>query len=61
MTEIFAEASNVSKRLTHEPDFAEMLAANLGAAASRLVVHALDGVHLQIPKAEVVGLVDESG
>ena len=61
MTEIFAEARNVSKRFTHEPDFAEKLAAKLGATAPRLVVHALDGVDLQVRKGEVVGLVGESG
>lgn len=61
MTEIFAEARNVSKRFTHEPDFAEKLATKFGAMSAQRVVHALDGVDLQIHKGEVVGLVGESG
>lgn len=61
MSEFFVEARNVSKRFTNEPDFAEKLAEKLGAKSSRRVVHALDGVDLQIRKGEVVGLVGESG
>jgi len=61
MSEFFAEARNVSKRFTNEPDFAEKIAQKLGAKSSRRVVHALDGVDLQIRKGEVVGLVGESG
>jgi len=61
MTEVFAEARNVSKRFAHEPDFAEKLASKLGSASTRRVVHALDGVDLQVRKGEVVGLVGESG
>lgn len=61
MSEIFAEAKNVSKRFFTEPDFAEKIAAKLGAQAKPHIVHALDGVDLQIRKGEVVGLVGESG
>ncbi|PRA52422.1 peptide ABC transporter ATP-binding protein [Ochrobactrum sp. MYb68] len=61
MSEFFVEARNVSKRFTNEPDFAEKLAQKLGAKSSRRIVHALDGVDLQIRKGEVVGLVGESG
>lgn len=61
MNEIFAEVRNVSKRFTHEPDFAERVASRLGAVSTRKVVHALDGVDLVVRKGEVVGLVGESG
>lgn len=61
MTVPFAEAVNVSKRFSTEPDFAERIAARLGAANPRRTVHALDGVNLSIAKGEVVGLVGESG
>ncbi|WP_374832607.1 ABC transporter ATP-binding protein [Paenochrobactrum pullorum] len=61
MSEIFAEAKNVSKRFFTEPDFAEKIAAKLGVQSEPRVVHALDGVDLQICKGEVVGLVGESG
>lgn len=61
MSEVFAEARNVSKRFFTEPDFAEKIAAKLGAQSEPRVVHALDGVDLQIHKGEVVGLVGESG
>lgn len=61
MTEYFAEARNVSKRFSSEPDLAEKIAAKFGAKSSRITVHALDGVDLKIRKGEVVGLVGESG
>ena len=61
MTEIFAEAVNVSKRFAHVPDLAERIAMRLGAPDTRRTVHALDGVSLSIRKGEVVGLVGESG
>uniref|UniRef100_UPI003F6EC9BD ATP-binding cassette domain-containing protein n=1 Tax=Roseinatronobacter sp. TaxID=1945755 RepID=UPI003F6EC9BD len=61
MTEVFAEARDVSKRFSNEPDLAERIAMKLGAADNRRTVHALDGVSLAIAKGEVVGLVGESG
>lgn len=61
MTEYFAEARNVSKRFSSEPDLVEKIAAKFGAKTSRATVHALDGVDLKIRKGEVVGLVGESG
>ena len=61
MSEYIAEARNVSKRFSTEPDFAEKLASMLGAKSVRRVVHALDGVDLKIRRGEVVGLVGESG
>jgi oligopeptide/dipeptide ABC transporter ATP-binding protein len=61
MTDIFAEVRNVSKRFSAKPDFAEKLAIKLGAASTPPVVHALDGVDLQVRRGEVVGLVGESG
>jgi oligopeptide/dipeptide ABC transporter ATP-binding protein len=61
MTDVFAEVRNVSKRFSSRPDFAERIAIRLGAAAQPPVVHALDGVDLQVRRGEVVGLVGESG
>jgi oligopeptide/dipeptide ABC transporter ATP-binding protein len=61
MSDNIAEARNISKRFTHKPDFAEKMAAKLGAASTPTVVHALDGVDLTVRRGEVVGLVGESG
>ena len=61
MSKVFAEVVGVSKRFVTKPDFAEAIAARLGAKAVDRTVHALDGVNLTIEKGEVVGLVGESG
>lgn len=56
-----AQAVNVSKRFQKKTDFAERAAIALGAMSAPPVVHALDGVNLDIRQGEVVGLVGESG
>nr|WP_319389988.1 ABC transporter ATP-binding protein [uncultured Cohaesibacter sp.] len=52
---------NVVKQFQHKPDFAEKLAIRLGLADQPSIVHAIDGVSMDISKGEVVGLVGESG
>ncbi|MCC5780197.1 ABC transporter ATP-binding protein [Nitratireductor sp. B36] len=56
-----AQAVNISKRFQKNTDFAERAAIALGAMSAPAVVHALDGVNLEIRRGEVVGLVGESG
>jgi peptide/nickel transport system ATP-binding protein len=51
----------VSKRFVRRPDFAARVAGAMGAAVREEVVHAVDGVNLEIARGEVVGLVGESG
>jgi oligopeptide/dipeptide ABC transporter ATP-binding protein len=55
------EARGVSKRFTRELDYAEKLAARLGAKIEARTAHAVDHVDLAIRPGEVVGLVGESG
>jgi len=52
---------NVSKRFVKSLDLAARIGAKLGANIREEVVHAVDGVSLDIAKSEVVGLVGESG
>jgi peptide/nickel transport system ATP-binding protein len=55
------ELRRMSKRFVRPLDLAARLAHWLGAGAGEEVVHAVDGVDLQIGEREVVGLVGESG
>lgn len=52
---------NVSKRFVKSLDWAGKLGQKLGADIREEVVHAVDGVNLDIGEGEVVGLVGESG
>ncbi len=55
------ELRNVSRSFTQHQDVAAVLATRLGMARAPSVVHAVDGVDLQVFPGEVVGLVGESG
>jgi oligopeptide/dipeptide ABC transporter ATP-binding protein len=54
-------ARGVVKRFARDLDLAERLARMLGANVKPQVVHAIDGVDLDVAQGEVVGLVGESG
>tara|TARA_B100001123_G_C15207769_1_gene985965 strand:+ start:79 stop:1092 length:1014 start_codon:yes stop_codon:yes gene_type:complete len=52
---------NVSKRFVKSLDLAGVIAQKLGAHVREEIVHAVDGVTIDIQDGEVVGLVGESG
>ena len=55
------EVDRVSRRFVRRLNYAERIAAWLGARARDEIVHAVDDVSLTVRRGEVVGLVGESG
>lgn len=61
MSDAYIEIKDVSRKFARKPSLLEKAAISVGAAKAPPVVHALDGVSLEIKRGQVLGLVGESG
>ncbi|MEO8935446.1 MAG: oligopeptide/dipeptide ABC transporter ATP-binding protein [Burkholderiaceae bacterium] len=61
MTVPLLELRDIAKRFAATPDLSTRIANRLRRVHDPRIVHAVDGVDLQIARGEVVGLVGESG
>jgi peptide/nickel transport system ATP-binding protein len=61
MTDLMLSIQDVSMRFTKPLGWAERIANAVGGKYQQTVVHALDGVSLELPRGEVLGIVGESG
>jgi peptide/nickel transport system ATP-binding protein len=57
----YVDLRGIGKRFVKSLDVAAKVARAMGSGVREEVVHAVDGVHLEIQTGEVVGLVGESG
>ena len=61
MSEAMLSVNNLTKNFVKRLDLAGKIASKLGSDIREEVVHAVDGVTINIPRGGVVGLVGESG
>lgn len=61
MSEAMLSVNNLTKNFVKRLDVAGKIASKLGSDIREEVVHAVDGVTINIPRGGVVGLVGESG